>query len=105
MKKHHFADVKSSQLFTPDYCDDFIFSYTLVHVALFVYSEKKFMFYSTLDKKKKPTITEDLISGLDIGNQSSYTTPMEKAMAPHSSTLAWKIHGQRSLVGCSPWDR
>ena len=26
-------------------------------------------------------------------------------MAPHSSTLAWKIHGQRSLVGCSPWGR
>ena len=30
---------------------------------------------------------------------------VEKAMAPHSSTLAWKIHGQRSLVGCSSWDR
>ena len=30
---------------------------------------------------------------------------LEKAMAPHSSTLAWKIHGWRSLVGCSPWDR
>ena len=29
----------------------------------------------------------------------------EKAMAPHSSTLAWKIHGQKSLVGCSPWGR
>ena len=26
-------------------------------------------------------------------------------MAPHSSTLAWKIHGQRVLVGCSPWGR
>ena len=26
-------------------------------------------------------------------------------MASHSSTLAWKIHGRRSLVGCSPWDR
>ena len=26
-------------------------------------------------------------------------------MAPHSSTLAWKIHGQRSLIGCSPWGR
>ena len=26
-------------------------------------------------------------------------------MAPHSSTLVWKIHGQRSLVGCSPWGR
>ena len=26
-------------------------------------------------------------------------------MAPRSSTLAWKIHGRRSLVGCSPWGR
>ena len=26
-------------------------------------------------------------------------------MAPHSSTLAWQIHGRRSLVGCSPWGR
>ena len=25
--------------------------------------------------------------------------------APHSSTLAWKIHGRGSLVGCSPWGR
>ena len=24
-------------------------------------------------------------------------------MAPHSSTLAGKSHGWRSLVGCSPW--
>ena len=30
---------------------------------------------------------------------------LEKAMAPHSSTFAWKIHGRRSLVGCSPWGR
>ena len=29
----------------------------------------------------------------------------EKAMAPDSSTLAWKIHGRRSLLGCSPWGR
>ena len=29
----------------------------------------------------------------------------EKAMAPHSSTLAWKVHGRRSLVGYSPWGR
>ena len=33
------------------------------------------------------------------------TLVAEKAMAPHSSTLAWKIHGRRSLVGCSPWGR
>ena len=29
--------------------------------------------------------------------------PLEKAMAPHSSTLPGKSHGWRSLVGCSPW--
>ena len=29
----------------------------------------------------------------------------EKAMAPHSSTLAWKIPWTESLVGCSPWGR
>ena len=27
----------------------------------------------------------------------------EKAMAPHSSTLAWKIQGWRSLVGRCLW--
>ena len=27
---------------------------------------------------------------------------LEKKMATHASTLAWKFHGQRSLVGCSP---
>ena len=36
---------------------------------------------------------------------NSYSNRSEKAMAPHSSTLAWKIHGWRSLVGCSPWGR
>ena len=30
---------------------------------------------------------------------------LEKAMANHSSILAWEIHGQRSLAGYSPWGR
>ena len=29
--------------------------------------------------------------------------PLEKEMATHSSVLAWRIHGQRSLVGFSLW--
>jgi len=29
--------------------------------------------------------------------------PLEKEMATHSSILAGKFHGQRSLAGCSPW--
>ena len=31
--------------------------------------------------------------------------PLEKEMATHSSTLAWKIPWTRSLVGYSPWGR
>jgi len=29
--------------------------------------------------------------------------PLEKEMATHSSILAWRIHGQRSLASYSPW--
>jgi len=29
--------------------------------------------------------------------------PLEKEMATHSSTIAGKSHGWRSLVGYSPW--
>ena len=29
--------------------------------------------------------------------------PLEKEMATHSGILAAESHGQRSLVGCSPW--
>ena len=31
--------------------------------------------------------------------------PLEKEMTTHASILAWKSHGQRSLVGYSPWGR
>ena len=31
--------------------------------------------------------------------------PLEEEMATHSSILARKSHGQRSLAGCSPWGR
>ena len=32
-----------------------------------------------------------------------WKTALEKKMATHSSILAWRTHGQRSLVGYSPW--
>ena len=28
--------------------------------------------------------------------------PLEEEVATHSNILAWKVHGQRSLVGYSP---
>ena len=30
--------------------------------------------------------------------------PLEEGMATHSIILSGKIHGQRSLVGYSPWE-
>ena len=38
--------------------------------------------------------------GLIPGHQED---PLEKEMATASSILAWKIYGQRSLAGYSPW--
>ena len=33
----------------------------------------------------------------------NWEDPLEEEMATHSSILAGESHGQRSLVGCSPW--
>ena len=44
--------------------------------------------------------------GGSVGKESACNVgedPLEKEMATHSSTLAWKSHGQRSLVEYSPW--
>ena len=45
--------------------------------------------------------TRDLFKNI----RDTKETFLEKAKAPHSSTLAWKIHGRRSLVGCRLWGR
>ena len=29
--------------------------------------------------------------------------PLEEGLATHSNILAWRTHGQRSLVGYIPW--
>ena len=47
-----------------------------------------------------PTMQEIWVQSLDLEDL------LEKEMATHSSILAWKeylLHGQRSLVGYSPW--
>ena len=35
----------------------------------------------------------------------SWEDPLENEIATHSTILAWKSHGQRSLVGYSPQGR
>ena len=49
--------------------------------------------------KRLPTMQETWVRSLGMED------PLEKEMATHSSSLAWKIHGRRSLIGYSPWDR
>ena len=44
-----------------------------------------------------PTMQETPV--LSLGQEDS----LEKEMATHSSTLTWKIHARRSMVGYSPW--
>ena len=47
------------------------------------------------------TLTEHLTNAFPPF-RVTYKHYSEKAMAPHSSTLAWKIPWTEGLVGCSP---
>ena len=47
--------------------------------------------------KNLPTVQEMWVRSL--GGED----PLMKGVATHSSILAWRIRGQRSLVGYSPW--
>ena len=49
--------------------------------------------------KNLPAIQETCIQSL------GWEDPLEKEMATHSSTLAWRIPGTGSLVGCRLWGR
>ena len=44
-----------------------------------------------------PAVQETRV--LSLGQED----PPEEGTATHSSILAWRIHGQRSVVGYSPW--
>ena len=39
----------------------------------------------------------------DLGSIPGLGYPLEKGMATHFSNLPEEVHGQRSLVGYSPW--
>ena len=41
----------------------------------------------------------------DLGLILGLGRPLEEGMASHSSSLAWRIHGQRSQAGYSPQGR
>ena len=47
--------------------------------------------------KNLPAMRETWVQSL------GWADPLEKGKPTHSSILAWEFHGQRSLVGYSPW--
>ena len=50
--------------------------------------------------KNPHAVKETGDAGFNLGRED----PLEEEMATHSSILAWRIHGQRSLAGYRPWD-
>ena len=50
-----------------------------------------------------PTSHQAFIMWSHVGGRALFREePLEEGMAAHSSILAWRFHGQWSLVGCSP---
>ena len=49
--------------------------------------------------KNRPAMQENWVQSL------GWHDPTEKEMETHSTYLSWKIHGQRNLMGYSPWGR
>ena len=47
--------------------------------------------------KNLPAVQGNQVQSLD------WEDPLEKGKATHSGVPAWRIHGQRSLAGYSPW--
>ena len=56
-------------------------------------------FHTAQMVKRLPTMWETQVQSL------AWEDPLEKEMAIHSSTIAWKIPWTGSLVGYSPWRR
>ena len=59
-------------------------------------------------KEKRTSLVAQMVKCLSTMQETwvqslGWEDPLEKEMATHSSTVARKIHGQRSLVGYSPW--
>ena len=49
--------------------------------------------------KRLPAMQDTRVQSL------GWEDPLENEMVTHSSILAWRISGQRSLVGYCPWSR
>ena len=88
-------NIQSSKIFTMKI--NFGMGYfKIIYTASFS-CEKNDVYCYILSKKNLPAV--------QIWAQSLNWENLEKGMATHPYILAWRSHGQRSLVGYSPWVR
>ena len=60
------------------------------------------------ERLERASLVAEMVKNLPAMQESQvrslgWEDPLEEGMATHSSILAWRIHGQRSLAGYSPW--
>ena len=70
---------------------------THAHIYIYIYTHTRIYFSGDSKDKESAAMQETQVQSL--GQED----PLEKERATHSSILAWRIPGQRSLVGYSPW--
>ena len=76
-------------------CDTHICTHTYICILLHMLAS-----LVTQTVKNPPAIQETWVQSL------GWQDPLKEGMATHSSILAWSnLHGQKSLVGYSPWGR
>ena len=83
------------------------FSYTL---SLLLLSLKYYVVFTLSDQCVGNSLVAQSVKNLTAVQETwirslSWEDPLEKEMATHSSILAWRNCGQRSLMGYSSWCR
>ena len=68
----------------------------------FKYPEGRLQYFNTMHDDEKTSLVAELVKNPAATQETSVRSlgqedPLEKGMATHSSLLAWRIHGQRSL--------
>ena len=58
----------------------------------------------------RASLAAQLVKNLPAAQETQFCSlgredPLEEGMDTHSSVLAWRLHGQRRMVSCSPWGR
>jgi len=93
-------------LFLPSVCHGMMGSDVVILVLGILSFKPAFSLFSFNQTSLVAKVIKSLFAMQETQVQSQHQEyPLEKEMATHSSILAWKIHGRRSLACYSTWGR